>query len=243
MPAHPNTVAEFLAKQPAYEARRKWLHRAMRVVGGIISKVDVLGAQNVPTQGGAMLIMNHTNALDPLIITYAVMHRHVITMAKAETLNNPLFNLIIRLWGNFTVNRGEVDRFALNSTVELLKANQLLMLAPEGTRNPDGLGEAKDGLVYIAHKANVPIVPVAVTGALDWKQQLKRLSRVRAQVHFGKPFKFVFASDQRLNKEQRAHMTQEAMYQLALTIPETHAPMRGVYHNVQNATTNYLAFV
>ncbi len=243
MTAHTQTVSEFLAMQPVYEARRKWLHRALRVVGSMFAKVDVFGLEHVPARGGALLIMNHTNALDPIIITYAVTHRHVITMAKAETLHNPLFSLIIRLWGNFTVNRGEVDRFALNSTIELLKAQQLLMLAPEGTRNPQGLQEAKDGLVYIAHKADVPIIPVAVTNALDWKKQLSRLRRVRPRVDFGKPFKFVFPHTARLSKEQRAQMTREAMYQLARTIPDTSAFLRGVYADLQNATTNYLAFV
>lgn len=243
MSTHPQTVAEFLAMQSVYEARRRWLHRALRVVGGMLAKVDVFGLEHVPAQGGALLIMNHTSAIDPIVITYAVTHRHVITMAKAETRHNPLFNLVIHLWGNFTVNRGAVDRFALNSTVELLKAQQLLMLAPEGTRNPQGLQEAKDGIVYIAHKANVPIIPVAVTNAQGWKQQLSRLRRIRPRVDFGRPFKFVFPSEARLSKKQRAEMTREAMYQLARTIPESSAALRGVYADVENATTNYLAFL
>lgn len=243
MPSHSQTVAEFLAMQPTYETRRRWLHRALRIVGSLLAKVDVFGLEHVPAQGGALLIMNHTNALDPIVITYAVTHRHVITMAKAETLHNPLFRLVIRLWGNFTVHRGEVDRFALNSAIELLKAQQLLMLAPEGTRNPQGLQEAKDGIVYIAHKANVPIIPVAVTNALDWKKRLSRLQRVRPRVDFGRPFKFIFPNETRLSKEQRAQMTREAMYQLARTIPDSSASLRGIYADLHNATTHYLSFV
>ncbi len=39
-----------------------------------------------------------------------------------------------------------------------------MLLFPEGGRNPQGLREFKEGAAYIAIKAGVPVVPMAIVG-------------------------------------------------------------------------------
>ena len=47
-----------------------------------------------------------------------------------------------------------------------MKKGQSFLIYPEGTRSPDGrLQEFKKGAVVMAIKANVPIVPIACSGA------------------------------------------------------------------------------
>ena len=39
-----------------------------------------------------------------------------------------------------------------------------VLLFPEGGRSPEGLREFKEGAAYIAIKAGVPVVPMAIVG-------------------------------------------------------------------------------
>jgi len=236
------TVPDTLAQQALYDQRRRWLHRWLTHLAHWLARVQVCHAERVPAQGGAILMMNHTTWLDPALLTLVIRHRYLISMAKHETRRNPPVALINRLWGNILVRRGEPDRVALTAAIDLLQAQQLIMIAPEGTRNKQGLGEGRDGLAYVAYKANALVIPSAVVGVQDWRERWRSLRRIQAQVHFGRPFRFVLGQGEKLNKETRAAMTREAMYQLALAIPSEFAQYRGRYSDVENASTRYLAF-
>ena len=238
------SVDEFIARLPIYERRRRWfLHPGLRFLVRLIARVDVTGLENVPKSGGTIVMMNHVSTLDPPFISAVIAHRQAITMAKLETKDNFIIETTNNWWGNFKVNRGEVDRFALNSAIELVKHGQLLLMSPEGTRHKDGLQEPKDGLAYIAQKADAIVQPVAITGVLDWQERLKKLQRIHAKIHFGKPFKFNPIEGERVNKLLRAKMMREAMYQLALTIPNESAFLRGHFADIENASMETLTFV
>lgn len=233
----------FLEEQLQLNKRREKLHPALQRLVPLFANLEVRGLDNLPTTGATILMGNHVSLIDPILITSAVDSRYVISMAKAETLDNPIQKLGLRIWGNFVINRGEVDRTALKNAIDLLKSEQLLWIAPEGTRNPDGLGEAHGGVPYIAHKADAVIVPIAICGPQTWVQRLTRFRRVTGLIIFGKPFRFCIPEGERLSRNVRDQMIQEAMYQLASTMPEEYAYQRGVYSDIESATTKYLDFL
>ncbi|MFQ3645763.1 MAG: lysophospholipid acyltransferase family protein [Anaerolineae bacterium] len=244
MDANQLTVEEFIARQPIYERRRRWiLHPGLRLIVRLAARLEVTGLEHVPQTGGTIVMMNHISTMDPPFITAVIGHRHCITMAKIETKDNLLIETTNNWWGNFKVRRGEVDRFALNAAIELIKHGQMLLMSPEGTRNREGLKEPKDGLAYIAQKSNAIVQPVAIAGVLDWRERLMRLRRIYARINFGRPFRFRAVEGDRLTKAMRAQMMREAMYQLALAIPEDYASLRGHYADVANATTDTLEFL
>lgn len=238
------SVEAFIARLPIYERRRRWLlHPGLRLLVRLVAHLEVTGLELVPRQGGTIVMMNHISTMDPPFITAVIAHRQCITMAKMETRDNWLIETTNNWWGNFKVNRGEVDRFALNSAIELVKNGQMLLMSPEGTRNPGGLQEPKDGLAYIAHRSGGIVQPAAIVGVTDWKERFKRLQRLRGRVNFGRPFRFKALEGDRLSKATRAQMMREAMYQLALAIPDDHSHLRGSYQDVHNATTQTLEFL
>jgi 1-acyl-sn-glycerol-3-phosphate acyltransferase len=147
----------------------------------------------------------------------------------------------VRWWGSYSVNRGEVDRKALTSSIELVKSGQLILIAPEGTRHPEGLAEAKDGLAYVATKADAAIIPTGISGAVPWLEKMKRLQRPHININFGRGFKFKTNGQSRIPRETLTAMSHEAMYQLALTVKDE--TRRGFYSEVSRATTHYLEFV
>jgi 1-acyl-sn-glycerol-3-phosphate acyltransferase len=242
-PDYQRAVQDYLAYLPVYIRRRWWMHAFLRGLVALLWRGTVAGQENIPATGGVILMMNHASGVDPILCTGLVRHRYVITMAKIESRRNPLVSIFNWLWGNFPVKRGMVDRFALNITVELLKRDQLLLIAPEGTRNREGLRQPKDGIAFLATKADAIIVPAAVVNTKNWWQRLLTFRFVRADVRFGKPFRFKAPEGGVLTKAVREQMMREAMYQLALTIPDEYAEYRGIYQDVEKATTNTLEFL
>ncbi len=209
----------------------------------IIARVMVIGEENVPVTAPAILMINHISLLDPILGMGAVTKRYVIPMSKMENKKNPLVAPWVWWWDSYYVNRGNVDRQALQSSIELLKSGQLLLISPEGTRHYDGLQQPKDGLAYYATKADAFIVPTAITGAENWVKRILTLQRPKMQIIFGRPFRFKTEGRARIPREELAEMTEEAMYQLAAVIPENYAHLRGVYSDLSKATTNTIEFM
>lgn len=232
----------YVARQPTIDKRRRVLRPMMRGLGGVLCKVDITGRENIPDSGAVILMTNHISFIDPIVYSALVQNRFVISMAKVETLENTFFRQIVRLWGNFVVNRDEIDRTALTIAMELLNNERCVLIAPEGTRNPQGLQAAKSGTAYIAYKTKATILPAAICGAQDWYDRLRRFQRAYARVHFGKPFHLTLPEGERFTRSAREQMMRECMYRLAHTIPDAYADHRGVYDDLTQATTRYIAF-
>lgn len=237
-----SSVQQYVEMQPRLSWRRQILRALIRVfLFRLVCRVRVTGEENIPDQGSSILMMNHISLLDPVLCMGAVTNRFVIPMTKVENVQNPFLAPFVRWWGSYSVNRGEIDRKALTNSIELLKSGQLILIAPEGTRQVTGLAQPKDGLAYIATKADAVIIPAAIVGAVGWDKKLKRLQRPEIQVNFGRPFRFKTGGRSRIPREELSAMTDEAMYQLALAVTDEN--MRGVYSDLSRATSEYLEFV
>lgn len=233
------SIQEYVAIQPKLAWRRRLMRGLLRFVMSIALKLEVRGVENIPSDGGAVLMMNHISLLDPVLCMAAVTHRFVIPMSKIENLQNPILGPFVRWWGAYSIDRDAVDRKALMNSIELLKSGQLILIAPEGTRQKNGLVQPKEGFAFIVTKADAVIVPAAISGAIGWQKKLSRLQRPHIIVIFGKPFKFKTAG--RVPREQLPQLMDEAMYQLSAAVADE--SMRGVYSDLSKTTTEHLEFV
>jgi len=130
--------------------------------------LEVYGSERVPRHGGAVLAMNHFSWIDPPVYG-AACPRRIVFMAKVEAHRVPGLGQLIRSHGTLSVRRGESDREGLRLAREAVRANHLLGMYVEGTRQRGGEpGEAKPGAAMIAMHEGVPIVPAAVYGSDTW---------------------------------------------------------------------------
>jgi 1-acyl-sn-glycerol-3-phosphate acyltransferase len=236
------SVQDYIARQSKYEWRRRILRGLIRTIGfNLLAKAEIVGLERVPRTGPTILMMSHISLIDPVVCIGAVTKRFVIPMTKIENAEDPIFGLLVKAYGAYTVKRGEVDRSALMNSIELLKSGQCILIAPEGTRQPAGLVKPKDGITYVATKADAVIVPTALSDAMDFKDRWKHLKRAKVRVTFGQPFRFKPLKTRRIPRDVLSQMTEEAMYQLAISQPD--ASLRGVYRDIERATTDYLEFV
>ncbi len=237
------SIEEYIARQPEYDRARRWMHPLLRAAVPLFCKVEIAGLEHVPRAGPACIMINHVSYLDPIAVTVGIPFRHTVSLSKIENFSIPIVGWFLRQWGHYPIHRGEYDRKALRQTIELLKSGQLVLMAPEGTRHPGGMQRAKEGLAYVASKADAVIAPAAICGAEDWRQRLKRGRRAYAKVVFGKPFRFRGGGGRRVPRADLGAMITEAMYQLAVTIPDEYAHLRGHYRDIERASSDFIEFV
>jgi 1-acyl-sn-glycerol-3-phosphate acyltransferase len=143
------------------------------------------GRERIPREGGVVLAVNHLHWIDiPAIGTLCP--RRIVYLAKAEAHEVPGFGQLMRSMGTLSVRRGESDREALRLAREAVRANQLLGVFVEGTRQPGRPGEAKPGAAMIAMQEGVPVLPAAVYGSYGWTPR----SRSPVSVAWGEPMRF-----------------------------------------------------
>jgi 1-acyl-sn-glycerol-3-phosphate acyltransferase len=126
------------------------------------------GRENLP-EGGYVLAANHSSNLDPWPLGLPLFPRRQLRfMAKSE-LFNPLLGPLLRGVGSFPVRRGEGDLAAVQAAVELVRAGEIVVMFPEGTRRDKGLrkkhrARPHTGAARIALAAEAPLVPAAIKG-------------------------------------------------------------------------------
>ncbi len=191
-----------------------------RAVFAVIAHVHLQGLERVPKEGAFIVASNHLSWIDvPLIPSY--FSRPVVYMAKDETFHSK-YAWLVRFMGAFPVKRGEADRQALRAADEQLKAGNILIIFPEGTRSKTHtLATAHAGMGVIALRAGVPIVPVAVWGS---EKVLKKF-RHRVNVIYGEPITFK-PKGSKITREDIDNVTQQVMQKIASMLPPEY---RGVY--------------
>ena len=104
-------------------------------------KFTVTGEENLPAEGGFLLVPNHLSNVDPLCLCWYFMKRDTAVrfLAKKSMFSVPVFGWIIKGMGLIPVNRDSNPSAVLAPTREALKAGEVVGIFPEGTltRDPD----------------------------------------------------------------------------------------------------------
>ncbi len=230
--AQPNTTYAY--NHASHEPMRRFLRFLIRYIGFtlLVKQGPVDGMENVPSTGPAILMINHIAFIDPFLVIN-ILPRNIIPLAKVEVYDYPLIGIFPRLWAVVPVRREEVDRRAIQEALSILRAGEIILVAPEGTRG-NALQEGKVGVAYLASHSGAPVITVAITDTPGFPA-LRTSSRWKGpggHVTFGRPFRYRKELS-RPDREQLRLMTDEAMYILASLLPEG---QRGYYGDLTKAT-------
>ncbi|MCX6345117.1 MAG: lysophospholipid acyltransferase family protein [Armatimonadetes bacterium] len=156
----------------------------------IFGRWQVIGKENIPKTGGALLCGNHVSYMDPPALGARV-GRRVHFMAKIELFQIPVFGFIIRKVGAFPVKRGTADRGALKQAIEYLQNGEVVAMFPEGQRSLGrGLQPAEAGVGMIVLRAKAPVIPVALINSDKlFPPHSAFLHFTKLKVVYGKPVK------------------------------------------------------
>ena len=198
----------------------------------LVGLFKVEGLENVPRQGPLVVCANHFATLDPPMVPAFLPRADTWNMAKSEYFRKPLMRWIFTRYHAFPVVRHSADRAALRRAFDLLKAGEVLIIYPEGTRVESGeLATPEPGAGFIAQKAGCPVLPVALTGTRECLPKGSRWPRrVPVTLRFGEPF---LLPQRRPKGERISH--EEASDAIMLAIAELLPPEnRGRYRDVES---------
>src|SRR6476661_11277187 len=150
--------------EPVYTAVESTA-KALSLFQGL--RMTRVGLDNIPTEGGAVLAVNHTGYLDFVQLALAVgaVDRKLRLMAKAELANNTVMAFLMRGCGVIPVDR-TAGAGAYLAAVDRLREGELVGVYPEATISRSfELKDFKSGAVRMAQEARVAIVPLIVWGA------------------------------------------------------------------------------
>ena len=150
----------------------------------LMFRVEFYGQENIPADGGYILVSNHRSGFDPLLLAVGSPH-HVHYMAKEELMKMPVIGWILKKAGVFGISRGTGDTSAVDTAVDYLKKGEVVGIFPEGTRAPVGKTlRPKSGVSHIAKMSGASILPCCVS--IDGKCRLG----CRVKIRFGKLIPF-----------------------------------------------------
>lgn len=184
---------------------RKFSLFITRFILSVFYRVEIIGQENIPETGAAILCANHTSQLDMLFLGSKI-KRWIHWMAKEELFQNPLIGKFLSTLGAFPVKRGKGDVGSIKYALRLLEEQKIVGIFPEGTRVKKsfrGKAKIKPGVALIAINAQVPIIPAAIVG------NNKPFSHVK--VIFGKPFQLDIDKNNKYTKDELYILSQQIM--------------------------------
>ena len=152
------------------EVTERFLLAALRPIAQKWFRVEVRGAENIPTEGGALVVSNHSGTI-PVdgLMTMVSVHdhtgRHLRPLGADLVFRMPVVSEIARKSGATLACNEDAER--------MLRGGELVGVWPEGFK---GIGKpfseryklqrfGRGGFVSAAMRTGVPIVPCSVVGA------------------------------------------------------------------------------
>ena len=153
-------------------------------------RVRTEGLEKLDPQANYVFVSNHASLMDIPALLSTLSHQFRF-FAKKSLYRIPFLGWHLRWAGHLPVDRSNA-RASLKSMTEgariISERHISVLLFPEGGRSATGLREFKEGAAYIAIKAGVPIVPVAIVGLRELLPMGSgRIRSGRITVHVGDP--------------------------------------------------------
>jgi 1-acyl-sn-glycerol-3-phosphate acyltransferase len=218
---------------------KQFIVTLFRALTGLIFRIDDAQLSRVPAHGPLILVTNHINILEIPIIYSHLQPRDLHGLVLADRWKNRIVAWGLDVCGTIPLERGGMNLDGMRRALDALKAGDMLIISPEGTRSGDGrLQNGQPGIVPLALKSGALLLPVGYFGGENYKENLKKLRRTDFHLAVGKPFRLA-AGSETATREVRQQMVDEVMYQLAAILPE---PYRGRYTDMSQKTEKYLIF-
>ena len=152
---------------PGLERRRRWVawlgRISMRLAG---MRTEVRGFENLPARD-CIVVANHSSYLDAIVLQGYLPERFSFVV-KGEMKNFPAIGFLLRRVGSRFVERFNVSESARDARrlIRAAREGECLAIFPEGTFTPTpGLGRFRAGAFATAIRADLPVVPVVISGS------------------------------------------------------------------------------
>jgi 1-acyl-sn-glycerol-3-phosphate acyltransferase len=175
--------------------QRRWPRVVLVAVVGPIARrlfrLHVEGDQHLPASGPAIIAANHQSFFDHVALMLSV-GRRLSFVGKIDYLDSWKTRHLLPALGMIPVDRGNPRRAlaALEHAAEVLRADELFAIYPEGTRSRDGsLHAGHTGVGQLSVATGASVVPAGIVGTNRIQPPGARIPRPfrPAVIRFGPP--------------------------------------------------------
>jgi len=149
-----------------HKIARLWARGCVWVCG---SKLTVIGAENLLKAPIAVFASNHTSYMDTPVV-FASLPVQFRILAKKELWPIPFIGWYLNRSGQIPIDtrNPRATLSSLGAAAKALRGGMPLFVFPEGGRTTDGeLKPFLSGAAYLAIRAQVPLIPIALCGVFD----------------------------------------------------------------------------
>ncbi len=141
--------------------------RVLLFIAGV--KLEIDGLEKIDPNGSYVFVSNHVSYMDtPVVLGHIPLQFRFL--AKKSLFSIPFLGYHLKRAGHIPVPRDNPRAAikAMSDAARIIRERRVsILLFPEGGRSLTGLKPFKEGAAYIAIKAGVPVVPLALTGTLE----------------------------------------------------------------------------
>lgn len=170
-----------------------------RVIDGLLNKYANITVENAEElkkiNGPVVIVSNHTSNSDALVLNRVLKDISPYFVAGVKLTKTSLSRIGFESFKTVPIKPNSADIEAMKKCIEMVKGGESLFIFPEGTRSRTGeLLEGHKGVILIAKKCGVPILPISLVGTnklmpIDDKDMGKEtFNHADVHVTIGKPF-------------------------------------------------------
>lgn len=219
----PKNLVKFVSKKVV----KKYLNNHANIV---IDGEEKLETIQTPT----IFVCNHLSNSDGLVLSKVLTKVDPTFVAGVKLSENAVTSIGMNVVKTINIKPNTPDKEGIKNAIRLVKKGGSLLIFPEGTRSREGsLIKAKKGILFIARKAGVPIVPICIYGSeklmpINQEGDMSGESFYDADVYvnIGDQFQLPEKKDDQNKKEYSEAAINMIMYKIAELLPEEY---RGVY--------------
>lgn len=172
------------------------------------------GMENIPKKGSFVLASNHESYLDPFLldsIIIPLLNKKIHFLAAKGRFWDLWGDRIAKGWaGCVCLDEGKEKAF--KELASLLKEGEIVGIFTSPKSMDGSLKKGKTGVVRVALKARVPILPMGIIGTFNIAPRNKLIPRLkRAELHIGKPIYLDKYYKQKINESLLRRLTDDLM--------------------------------
>ena len=208
-------------RNPRSGAAFVFIEVLLRPLLAILTKRDWHGRDNVPREGGVIVVANHYTFFDPISVGHFLVRsgRTPRFLAKSGVFKNKYLGRLFRSAGQIPVYRDSRDAMlAIRDAVKAVERGETIIVYPEGTMTKDPNlwpMAGKTGAARIALRTGAPVLPIAQWGAQDvlapYSKKFTIFPRKTLRVTAGEPIDLRAKFGREINGESLQRATEYLM--------------------------------